>query len=88
MLRDRLTAQGIYAMVFNEHGAGAVGELPYTESWPQVWIYQDLHFMRAREVVLAYEQQQQPGVPRQCGECSEENPSGFDLCWQCGSDLD
>lgn len=88
LVRDRLAAAGIRTFVFNEHSAGALGELPYTESWPQVWIYQDLHYERARRLLAEYETQGATGEgTRQCAGCGEQSPASFELCWRCGHDL-
>jgi hypothetical protein len=86
MLRDALRAAGIGAEVFNENAQGAVGEIPFTHAWPEVWILDESDMARAREMVREYEKPPPTGT-RNCQACGEENPAGFELCWHCGADL-
>jgi len=86
ILRDAMRAAGIAAEVFNENAQGAVGEIPFTHAWPEVWILDESDTARARELVRRHEQPP-PAGSRACPSCGEENPAGFELCWQCGADL-
>ena len=84
---DMLEAVGIPVSVFNQHGAGAVGELPQDCGWPQLWVHRDEHYQRARELILARESEESASPERACGQCGELNPGSFDICWACGADL-
>ncbi|HYF60188.1 MAG TPA: DUF2007 domain-containing protein [Burkholderiaceae bacterium] len=85
LLRDRLARHGIAAHLLNLHVQGAVGELPPEAALPQVWIADERDAERARAVLAAHEADvRRTGPPRFCGECGEENPVGFELCWCCG----
>lgn len=84
LLRDFLAAEGIETLVFNEHSAGAVGEIPCNETLPQLWVRNDGSFDRARSLLLAYECEGSGDEPRICPGCGEENPGSFDFCWRCG----
>jgi hypothetical protein len=78
-----LAAAGIEARVFNEYAGGALGELPFAEVAPSVWIEEERDLVRARQVVASYENPMAvPGSTR-CPACGEENPRHFALCWQC-----
>jgi hypothetical protein len=87
MMRDLLTDAGIRCAIFNEHSAGALGELPYTESWPQIWIYQEMHGERARSLLDDFEKQSSGDQPVMCDQCGEPGPAGFETCWNCGQDI-
>jgi hypothetical protein len=87
LLRDYLDAQGVQTVVFNEHSAGAMGELPCNEVLPELWIRDERHFEHARTLLLGFESAVDASVTRTCPRCSEDNPSTFDLCWQCGNAL-
>jgi len=52
-----------------------------------LWVEQDAHAPRAREVIEAYLHSSASGPPRTCPACGEENPPAFDLCWSCGAGL-
>lgn len=82
LVRGLLAADGIEARVFNEYAGGALGELPFNETAPSVWI-EARDLPRARQVIATYENAvAAPGVTR-CGACGEESPRDFSICWQC-----
>lgn len=86
LLRDRLDAEGIAVVIFNEHSAGAVGELPCNEALPELWLPDHAQFARARTLLLDYEHAAS-APPRDCPKCQEVNPGNFELCWRCGGAL-
>ena len=87
LLKDLLAGAGIPASVFNQHGIGAVGELPQDSGWPQLWIHRDDQYQRARDLLLAHESSAVAGEDRACGRCGETNPFTFEICWSCGADM-
>jgi len=83
LVRGLLAAAGIEARVLNEYAGGALGELPFAEVAPSVWIEAERDLTRARQVVATYENAaSMPGSMR-CSTCGEENPRDFAICWQC-----
>lgn len=82
-----LDLAGIEARVFNEHALGATGEIPFTHSYPELWLADARDLTRAREIVRAYEQPAATET-RACPACGEENPANFELCWRCGDALE
>jgi len=83
LVRGLLAAAGIEARVLNEYAGGALGELPFTEVAPSVWVEEERDLIRARQVVATYENAVSvPGTTR-CNACGEENPHDFAICWQC-----
>lgn len=82
-----LRQQGIAARVLNEHARGGLGELPFDETCPEVWIEDDADFERALAAVRAYETRQAERPPQRCALCGEESPADFDVCWNCGGRL-
>jgi hypothetical protein len=85
---DLLVRAGIDSEVFNQHAAGAAGELPLTECGPEVWLMDEAQLPRARAVLAAHERGRAIGPPRICPACGETNPPAFELCWNCGAGLD
>lgn len=51
MLKSELEAKGIEFTVKNEALRGAVGELPWNDIWPEVWIADDADLKAAEEVL-------------------------------------
>jgi len=84
IVKDLLDDAEIPCMVRNENLSTALGELPFTECSPEIWIMHDEDFSRATQLVdawrTAYMQDQVPWVCR-CGEAIEGQ---FSSCWNCG----
>lgn len=78
---------GIAARVFNENAHGAVGELPFTHVYPEIWLQHQADIARARELLARYENRDTDPGMTSCPSCEEENPANFELCWQCGDFL-
>ena len=81
LIRQQLESAGISAQVFNENAQGAIGELPVTDAWPDVWIVQNHQFRAARAVIERYEAS--PEEEQLCNSCGEISPGSFELCWHC-----
>jgi len=78
-----LASHGIEAQLRNTTLGGGLGELPFVETWPQVWVAdeQELHAKRVLESATA-------GPPRsaeawRCERCGEFIDGQFDACWKC-----
>lgn len=79
-----LEAQGIKYLIKNEFSQGAVGEIPHTESWPQIWVINEEDVDRAECLCAEVEAKQKESAPDwHCGHCNEINASSFEYCWQC-----
>jgi hypothetical protein len=80
--RNILIAAGIDSELRNQYLAGALGDLPMLETWPQVWVEDQLETaaLRALEKASAAP----TGVNWTCGECGEQLEPQFTTCWRCG----
>ena len=87
LLRGLLAQAGIEALVFNENAQGGVGQLPFTEAWPEVWLAEDRDLARARDIVQAFEGRSAIAADVRCPSCAEDNPGSFQSCWSCGASL-
>ena len=74
--------------IFNTHASSVAGELPIDAASPQLWVEKPDDAPRARELIDAYLRSSTTGPPLTCPNCGEENPSSFDLCWNCGAGLE
>lgn len=88
IVRDLLENAYIPTRLFNEYAQGGMGEIPFTHTYPEIWVMRDLDFERGRKIIAAYEQAPQVTDIVFCLQCGEENPGNFQLCWQCGSGLE
>jgi rubrerythrin len=79
-----LRAAGIDCEVRNTTLSGALGEIPFLECAPQIWIHNSLDEARARELI---EQLRVPvtGPPWTCSRCGELLEPQFAQCWSCGA---
>ena len=82
--RNLLAAEGIPTEVRNQHLGSVMGEIPFFETWPQLWVVNDLDFDRAQQLIEAADAEI-PSSPWQCGKFGEHNEGQFSVCWNCGT---
>jgi hypothetical protein len=87
LLVDLLRAAGIECAIMNEHLQGGVGELPFTQVWPEIWIVDDTERERALAVIAEFERPVTGRGGGACDRCGEDNPPAFEICWKCGHAL-
>lgn len=85
--KNLLAAEGIRTEIRNQHLGGVMGEIPVFETWPQLWIVNDLDFDRATELIASADAED-PGAPWTCSKCGEQNEGQFAACWNCGTSAD
>ncbi len=83
---DTLSSLGIVTHILNANAAGALGELPFTQAQPELWVDDDSQAGRAREALAALHDAP-PRAEKTCAHCGEINPGNFLSCWQCGKSL-
>jgi hypothetical protein len=85
LLKERLAMDGIVCLVRNDELSTALGEIPFVECYPELWVVDDEVYPRAR---LLLDQWLSGMVPReetwQCVRCGEILEGQFESCWQCG----
>ena len=84
--RNVLLAAGIHSELRNQYLAGALGDLPMMETWPQLFV-EDLD-ERPAERALARAAATVPGTPHTCRDCGELIEPQFTHCWRCGAALE
>jgi hypothetical protein len=86
-LRNVLEAEGIACVIRNDRLAGALGEIPFVECWPELWVVENLYAIKARAVIEAVRAatpvQSADWTCERCGECLDAQ---FDACWRCAAD--
>jgi hypothetical protein len=80
--RNVLITAGIPCELRNQYLAGAMGELPMMETWPQLYV--DDADERFALSVLARAATAQSGEPWICPQCNEQLEPQFTCCWRCG----
>jgi rubrerythrin len=80
---ETLRAAGIRCEVRNATLSGALGEIPFLDCAPQIWLLDEHDETRAREILQQLKQP--PGGPAwRCQQCGEVSEPQFGSCWQCG----
>lgn len=83
--KNLLQAEGIEAFLRNEHLGSVVGEIPFQEVWPQLWVKNDLDYDRAKQLIDGDSVlDESPAANWTCSGCGEENEGQFAACWSCG----
>ena len=83
-----LEQEGIENTILNSNARSAMGEIPFTHTYPQVWVLDDGALELALMVIRGYEHSASFKESIFCRGCGEANPGNFKLCWNCGRDLD
>jgi len=88
IMLDLLGHAGIKARLFNEHAQGGLGEISFTQAYPEVWVINDSDLERGLAIANSYDSSPiETGIVF-CRACGEENPRNFQLCWHCGAGLE
>ena len=83
--KNLLESEGITAFIRNEHFGSIMGEIPFQEVWPELWIENDLDHDRAKQLISnAILGEESPAADWHCANCKAENEGQFAACWQCG----
>jgi len=63
-----------------------MGEIPFTECYPELWVVDDTSYGEALKILSPYYNQSlpEPGDWK-CPKCSQEIESPFGECWSCGT---
>jgi hypothetical protein len=85
-MRNVLESAGIDCVVRNYHLASVMGEIPFVESWPQLWAVNDSQHGEAEQLIAAALNGVQGGPDWTCPQCRERIESQFTACWRCGAE--
>lgn len=82
LLHSLLKVQGISSLIKNEGLQSGIGELPFVEMWPEVWIIEQKDWISAVSVLESFKSLK--GLEDWlCAYCSSTNPGTFETCWSC-----
>lgn len=85
MLKDILACEGVVCTLRNAELAAAVGEIPFIECCPELWVVDDEAWPRARMLLDAWLKKDLAAPPWECPRCHEESEGHFGACWSCGA---
>jgi hypothetical protein len=76
----------IPSMVRNENLSAALGEIPFTECSPEIWILNDNDYTRAMKIVDGWRNAEVEDRGSWLCRCGETIEGQFSSCWNCGRD--
>ncbi len=81
-MRNRLQDAGIAVHLRNEFASGGVGDLSPFETWPELWVDDDLA-QQANALIASDFRLESDRGEWSCRRCGERNDGHFQLCWNC-----
>lgn len=87
-LRNVLESAGIPCEVRNDRLAGAMGEIPFVECWPELWVRSAGDVLRARGLI---DEALRPATDAEawtCPRCAERIEPQFAQCWRCAAEAE
>ena len=84
-LRNLLESEGIPCEVRNDRLGGVVGEIPFVECWPQLWVRDAGDVLRARGLIETALRPATAAEAWTCPGCGERIEPQFAQCWQCAA---
>ena len=89
--KNVLEEENIPCFIKNEFSGNLAGEVPFTETWPELWIHRDRDFAQAKELLkplrasrMAEQADESEHADWACPSCGEHNEGNFAVCWSCG----
>lgn len=85
-MQSLLESHGIKTFIRNEYGSSVVGELPFVEVVPQLFVLEDKDAARAIELLKLDLPMTDAEDDWVCPECGIDVDGNFSRCWKCGVD--
>lgn len=86
LFRDLLQREGVKCLLRNEQLFAALGEIPFTECFPELWVVDDELYPRAKSLLRQWMETTSENLPTwSCSGCGEQLEGQFNACWKCGS---
>jgi len=83
-LKNVLEQSGITCLLRNEQLSGALGEIPFLECLPELWIVHDDQLGAAESLLEELGRAGAAAPAWRCEACGESNEGQFAACWSCG----
>ena len=84
--KNILETEGIACQIKNDHLGSIVGDIPFPEVWPELWVLNDLDYDRAKQLIDGTIVDESPAATWRCSKCGESNEGQFAACWNCGTE--
>ena len=88
LLKSLIEEDGIPCFIRDERSSLAMGEVPFLDCMPELWVVDDADSPRAQALLEKWHgAEPAPAEPWTCPQCGTENEGQFGACWQCGYEL-
>lgn len=85
-LQNLLEQVGIGCFIKNRDLGGALGDLPFLDCSPELWVLRDDEVERATAVLHdALRPTGRALTDWRCERCAQDNEAQFAVCWKCGT---
>lgn len=83
-MQSLLESHGIETFIRNQFGSSVMGEVPFVEVVPQLFVLKQKDVDRAVELLQSNRAVAQSAVDWTCPGCGVDVDGQFSHCWQCG----
>lgn len=84
LYKDRLAQEGIACLLRNDDLVSVMGEVPFVECYPELWVLDDETWPRAKLLLEGWLAEPTDTSFWICPGCGEEIEGQFCACWNCG----
>jgi hypothetical protein len=85
LFKERFAMEGVVCLVRNDELSTALGEIPFVECYPELWVVDDEVWPRARQLLDKWLIEAAEAAPEWiCPGCGEHVEGQFQSCWKCG----
>jgi hypothetical protein len=86
LLKELLEREGVACLIRNEQLFAALGEIPFLECFPELWVVDDEVWPRAKSFLDNWFKQEEETLSWTCLSCGEVLEGQFGACWKCGKE--
>lgn len=87
-MQSLLEANGIQTYIQNYYSSGALGEIPFVEICPQLYVLEESDVRKAKELLQVDLPKDKAASDWVCAECGIDIEGQFESCWKCGTHRD
>lgn len=85
-MQSLLESHGIKTFIKNQYGSSVMGEVPFVEVVPQLFVLEQKDLARAKELLLLDLPVDEAEEGWVCPECGVDVEGTFHKCWKCGGE--
>ena len=84
-MQSLLESHGIKTFIKNQYASSVMGEVPFVEVVPELYVLAKEDLQRARDLLQLDLPDQDPAEDWVCPECGIDVEGNFTRCWKCGT---